>query len=182
MGLFNLFKKNQPQKTTVPPKEQEQAAPIKAVLPKENTTVVECHHVTGTSHYQKAIISLSYENSDFDMTKKEILDSCMEDEKIYKFDFYPKNVELIEEPDNEFDPKAVKVIIDGEHVGYIKKGSCSHIKKLIKEDRIKSISAEIGGGKYKILVSDYDYEKDKDVYLMEKGEKPFFVNIDITLK
>lgn len=43
---------------------------------------------------------------------------------------------MIEEPDNPEDPNAIKVVMDGEPIGYIKAGSCARVKKLIREERI----------------------------------------------
>ena len=144
---------------------------------------IEEHHiVAGTSYRQKEIFSLGYNNADYDMTKREIIDFGMEDDKIFKLCFSPTRVLLEEEPDNQYDPNAVKVIIDNVHVGYVKKGSCSHVKKLIREDKINSICAEIYGGKYKVVYSDYDEEKDKDIYTLERGEHNFAISIYITLK
>lgn len=142
----------------------------------------EHHKIAGTSYRQNEIKSLGSENFEYQMSKSEIIDCGMEDTKIFELEFDANRVELIEEPDNEYDPKAVKVVIDGAHVGYIKKGSCSRIKKLLKDDKIASISANIFGGKYKLVYSDYDYDKDKDIYTLEKGIMDFFVSIDITLK
>lgn len=148
----------------------------------EPQSVKEHHNVTGTSHYQDNIRELGELNPDYDLTKTEIINDCLYDERIYQYEFNPKSVVLEEEPDNIYDSNAIKVLIDNVLVGYIKKGSCGHIKNLIKEDKIQSIFAEIHGGKYKIVISDYDYDKDKDVYKMDKEETDFYVSIYITLK
>lgn len=153
-----------------------------AALPQDEIYEKEHHNIAGTSYRQATIKSLGLENDCYTWTKKELVEYGMEDENIYQLEFEPDKVELIEEPDNEHDPNAIKVIIDGEHVGYIKKGSCSHVKKLIHEDKIAKISAEIHGGKYKRVVSEYDYEKNKDVATLEKGETNFFVSIYIHIK
>ena len=97
---------------------------------------------------------------------------------MYQFDFYPSNVQLIEEPENEHDPNAIKVVIDGVHVGYIKAGSCSHVKKLLRENKISSISAEISGGKYKMLVPGDDY----DSFDLDRDSSPFFVTVELHIR
>lgn len=148
----------------------------------EPQSIREHHNVTGTSHYQDNIRELGELNPDYDLTKTEIINDCLYDERIYQYEFNPKSVVLEEEPDNIYDSNAIKVLIDNVLVGYIKKGSCSHIKNLIKNEKIQSISAEIHGGKYKIVISDYDYDEDKDVYEMDKEETDFYVSIYITLK
>lgn len=147
-------------------------------IEKSNT---EKHNVAGTSFYQKDIASLKVSNEDFCLTKSEIIDLYMQDEKIYRYSFYPEDVRLIEEPENEYDSNAIKVVIDNIHVGYIKKESCLHIKELIKTNKIRHITADIHGGEYKILVSDYDIEKDKEIYTMEKNETDYFVTLSFEL-
>lgn len=143
--------------------------------------VSEHYKIAGTSYRQKEIESLGIENELYNCSKSELIDDYIIDEKIYQYDFFDLEVSLIEEPDNAFDPNAIKVVINGVHVGYIKKGSCSHIKKLIHQQKIVDITAEIGGGKYKYISSDYDYEKEKDVYRLEKNTTNYFVSIDLTI-
>ena len=153
-----------------------------AVLPeKSSNTKNENHKVAGTSFRQKEIESLGQENSQYYCSKKELIDDYMIDERIYQYEFFPASVQLVEEPDNKYDPNAIKVIIDNMHVGYIKKGSCAHVKKLLRHNRISSITASISGGKYKYISSDYDVEKDEDVYTMETDSVDYFISIDIVV-
>lgn len=136
----------------------------------------ERFHVAGVSFHQNEIASLGYENSDYEMSKKEIIDSSMENEKIYAVEFDPQRVELEPEPDNPHDPNAIKVIVDGVHVGYIKKGSTAHVRNLLAAGG--KVSAEIYGGKYKMLCH-YD-EDDDDVYEMECDEDMYGVTVSIS--
>lgn len=153
---------------------------IPATPVKKNVT--EHYNIVGTSYRQKAIKELGIENLDYGMSKTDIIEFGMCDEKIYQLSFFPESVVLEEEPDNEHDPNAIKLLIDNIHVGYIKRSDCSHIKQLIKDNQIDSISANIFGGKYKIVNWDYDCAKDKDSYELEKDETDFFVSIDIVLR
>lgn len=141
----------------------------------------ENHHVAGTSFRQKEIASLAYENFEYDMSKNELIDEFDENEKIYKYDFNPNKTELIEEPDNPHDPNAIKVVIDDVLVGYIKKNSCSRVRNLLHSNSILKIDAEISGGPYKIIYSDYDDDKEKDVYTVEKGNDDFFVTVSLKI-
>ncbi len=140
----------------------------------------ERFHVTGVSHYISSIDDLAIDNPDYDLTKTEMIDEALEEERIYEYEFSPNNVQLIEEPDNQYDPNAIKVIIDGFLVGYIKKGSCAHVRKLLRSGKIRDISASITGGKYKYLYSKYDYDKDKDVYDIERGKRDYHITIEVT--
>lgn len=163
---------------------------VENVVPAENTsdsknkinTPHENHNVAGTSFRQKEIASLGDYNFEYEQTKKEIVENYFGDEKIYELTFNPFDVQLVEEPDNEYDPNAIKVVIDGIHVGYIKKGSCSHIKKLISSQRIQRITADIHGGKYKNVYSTFDDEKMDDIIHVESGRSDYFVSICIYLK
>lgn len=142
---------------------------------------IENHHVAGTSFRQKDIASLAYENYEYDMSKNELIDEFDENEKIYKYDFNPNKIELIEEPDNPHDPNAIKVVIDDVLVGYIKKNSCSRVRNLLHSNSIIKIDAEISGGPYKIIYCDYDDDKEKDVYTVEKGKDDFFVTVSLKI-
>lgn len=156
--------------------------PSESVKSNKINYVERTYHVAGTSFRESCIELLGSKNADYDMTKKELTDFGMTDERIWEYEFDPSNVELIPEPENPHDPNAVKVIVDGEHVGYIKKGSCKHILKLIAEDRILRIDCEIGGGNYKIVSEEYDDEKDKEVYTLERDKTNFFVTLTIREK
>lgn len=167
-----FFKKSTPQKTTPRPVQTSTPQPI---IPTKKT---ETHKVTGMSNYMDNIMNLASENLHYMYTKRELMDEYILNERVYEYEFYPFKTELIPEPDNPYDPNAVKVIVDCEHVGYIKKGSCSHILKLLREDMIEKIDAEIKGGKYKIVL----YDDEEDTYEMEKDEAPFSVHLSITVK
>lgn len=149
---------------------------------KYNIPKTEHHNISGTSYRQKEIKSLGFENDDYSLSKKEIIEYGLEDENIYQLSFSPTSIQLIEEPENKHDSNAVKVIADGVHVGYIKKGSCVHIKKLINENKISKITADIHGGKFKRVSSEYDMYTDKETYELEHGKTDFFVSLNIELK
>lgn len=55
------------------------------------------------------------------------------------------NVLIEAEPDNEFDPNAQKVIVEGYHVGYIPKGRASTVRKQIDQSPYR-LAAFIKGG------------------------------------
>lgn len=59
-------------------------------------------------------------------------------------------VDIIPEPNNEYDKNALKVLIDGNHVGYINKNINKDILKNIKEKYVikAKVKSVIGGGEY----------------------------------
>lgn len=137
------------------------------------------YHVTGVQHYEDNLMRLATENYEYDCSKKELIDSCLIDENVYRYFFDPSKVELVPEPENPYDKNAIKVIIDGEHVGYIKAGSCSHLLKVLNEGRMHKIRCTISGGAYKRVNEDYDDEKDKSSYTMDRGTLSFSIVLHV---
>lgn len=137
--------------------------------------VTNTYHVAGINFYQRNVEELAEDNEEYSYSKKDILDYGLEDEKIYRYEFHPSDVQLEPEPDNEHDKNAVKVIVDGYQIGYIKKGSAVHILKQINAEQIVSIRAEIGGGPWKILE-----EEDDEKYSMYKEDGFYWASLKIT--
>lgn len=142
---------------------------------------VEHHKVAGISYRTEELLTLGTENPDYSLTKKQLIEEGLTDERIYRTDFYPDTCELVPEPDNPEDPKAIKVVVDGAHIGYIKQGSCAHIHKLLREDRIEGIDCEISGGPYKVVLTDYN-EDGGEVYSMEKDTAPYYAVVVVRVK
>lgn len=157
-------------------------APASVVPSVESSQVekVKTYKVAGVTQYVDNIMNLATLNPYYGMSKRELVDEGMTGEKVWRYDFYPEKIQLEPEPDNAFDPNAIKVIVDGEHVGYIKSGSCAHLLKVIKENRIVSIRGTIGGGAYKYVSEEYDDEKDKEIYTLEKDSVNYFVHLEIS--
>lgn len=118
----------------------------------------ERHKLAGTSYHMDAIMALAEENPDYDLTKREIIDDDLVGERIYQYAFTDGPVELVDDPDNEHDPNAIKVLVAGQHIGYIKRGSTGRIHNLQRAGRVLGVTAEIYGGKYKIVTCDEDYD------------------------
>lgn len=138
-----------------------------AQAPSGPRATFERHKVAGTTYHLDAIMELAEDNPDYDMTQREIVDAGMEEQRIYQYTFPDSPVELVDDPDNEQDPNAIKVLVAGQHIGYIKRGSTGRIHKLQRSDRVLGVTAEIYGGRYKIVrcVEEYQmqhYEMDRD--------------------
>ena len=140
----------------------------------------ETHKVAGVSFRQDALRALGTKNPDFSKTKKQLQDEGLTDEWVYEYTFSPRKVELIPEPDNPYSENgnATKVVVDGQHIGYIKSGSSAHVRKLIDENRIQHIECFIGGGKSKMATLDEDDER----YILESSEIGFYARLTITTK
>lgn len=142
---------------------------------------VEHHRIAGTSFRLDAIKELLDENPDYLLNKRELIDQGLTDERIYKLEVYNHSAVLEPEPENPTDPKAIKVLTEGVHIGYIKAGSCAHIHKALREGRIERAEIEIKGGEYKILLGDVD-EDGESVYSLERATVPFSAVLSLTLK
>lgn len=163
-----------------------QAQPFMQDTPKTDHTqraqpVVEKHKVAGISFREDALRSLGTANDEFNLTKRRMIEDGLIGERVYKTEFFTISCDLIPEPDNPADPNAIRVVVDGAHIGYIKKGSCAHIHNLLREGRIQKVSCEIGGGPYKIILTDYD-EDGEEIYNLIKETIPFYAVVSITLK
>lgn len=176
MGLFDMFKKkpvhvSEPKTQPIVEPEPEPTAPT------YNTIDFK---VAGISYRENDILNhLMIENDDFDLSKKEIIENGMTDERIFQYDADIINVELVPEPTNEHDPNAIKVVVDDIFIGYVPANKAKRVKKIIEEDRIISLACAICGGPYKIVHEEYDDEKDKEVYTMEKDNINIGASISI---
>lgn len=163
------------------PQSAPQPSPPPAPIESEPQPKVERHRVAGTSFRLDAIKALGVYNFDYDKNKRELIEDGLTNERIWQTNFFPRVTTLEPEPTNPEDPKAIKVVVDGVHIGYIKAGSCAHIHKALREGRIESVKGELTGGKYKIVIEDTDEEGDS-VYSLERDDEPISASVYITLK
>lgn len=169
MGILSrLFGRKQVQQA-------EPEAPAKAPSAK-----VVGHTIAGTSYRQKEILAMGRKNPDYELDKRGLFKRWPKGVTVYEYTFSPKKAELVPEPENPEDPKAIKVLVDGVHVGYIKAGSCARIHRLIRENRIAKIEPKIYGGKYKALYSYDAYAKSSAECEFDKGSSSFGVRLEIT--
>ena len=168
--------KRKPEATTPVP---EAAAPKVITATPAPTSTIKTYKVTGLSHYEDNILAMRIENEDFQLSRQELIDDDRVDERVWEYEFFPIRAELVPEPDNPHDPKAIKVLVDDQHVGYIKEGSCAHLLKVMAEGRVEKINVEIGGGRYKILHLVDCTEDGKDVYELDRDAVPLYVHLSI---
>ena len=137
----------------------------------------ERFHVTGTQYYRNDFIEkLGELDDEYNDKASDIKESHFDGDRIYQYYFGGLKADLIPEPENEHDRNAVKVMVNGILVGHIKKGSCSHVKNLMASPNFAGIDVEIEGGNYKEVREDDDGKLH-----IERGESPFYVNIDILM-
>lgn len=87
---------------------------------------------------------------------------AQQDEGARVYAYSPRHLdcELAPEPDNPHDPNAIKVMLDGRHVGYVPAEECADVLPLLS--RAQKIRAHIFGGPSKVVsggtVHHYDDE------------------------
>lgn len=141
--------KKQSGKSDIAPAERYNDQPY---LPK----IGKSHRIVGLNYRKGNVMKLATENSDYKLDKAGIIKQGLVDATIHKYVFTNSPVELVQEPDNPEDPNAIKVIVAGQHIGYIKAGSCAHLNKVISEGRVDQTLCRIFGGPYKGVFQDED--------------------------
>lgn len=109
------------------------------------------------------------ENDEYNMSAREIFECVGENEVVYQYDDFFRDVELVEEPDNKYDPNAVGIYIKGNRSGFVKRNDCTEVKQLLKDPTYKYATLQIQGGDYKKVYEDEDFK-----LRTKKGEKDFF--------
>lgn len=133
--------------------------------------------VSGFDYHQKELQSLLTEpNSLYDKNKNEWINELMldYDERVFQYETATCPLHLETEPDNEYDPHAVRVLAGDVFIGYIPRGSFSEISNYASIEGVKTY-VEIFGGKYKYL--EHDDEAD---YLDTYEDKYYRIATDST--
>lgn len=183
LGLLGLFKKSAVQKNKTP--EKTDVAPVQKIIDQPYLqNVGKRHRIVGLDHRKANVMKLARENPLYKLDKAAILKQGLVETCIHKYIFADGPTELIQEPENPHDPNAIKVVVDGQHIGYIKAGSCAHLNKVINEGRVEKILCRIYGGPYKGAFQDYDEKIDagftgKPTYLMETGTEEIRAEIRV---
>ena len=130
--------------------------------------------VAGTSFRQDVLKSFGTLNPNYQLTKEEIIDRGLNDQMIYEHTFEKLPAEFRPEPENEHDPNAIAIYVEGKQIGYVKKGSTSHIRKLIESGRLANAVCTISGGNWKAYWADMEQ--------FETDGRDFSAKVHLTLK
>ena len=96
----------------------------------------ENHEIAGVNHYADQIMhDLAAPNKEFNITAKEFKKKYKSGDRIYEYTFNTSNPRIIPEPDNPYDPNALRVMVGNTKIGYIKKGSCSRVKNTLNNPK-----------------------------------------------
>lgn len=119
--------------------------------------------VAGVSYRQNDIKRLGVKNEDYDLSEAQIKKKY-HNKPVYEWRFpeYPAKFEF--EPENEADPNAIAIYVEGVKIGYVKRGSTSHIRNLINSGTIEKVTCKIYGGSSKF------YDPDTEELLVEETD------------
>ena len=131
--------------------------------------------VAGVPHHVDDFFeALAVENSDYNLSKKEIKEDFSDGDKIFEYDFVFSKVELIPEDTNPYDSNAVRIEADGHVVGYIGKKDTLKVRELLKAPDLFKIELSLAGGNYK-----YVYEDDNEKMQVEEKSYGYFGDVII---
>lgn len=159
--IFNLFKKKE-----APVQQEKQDDSNKPKLEWKET------YIAGLEHYEfkkyiKALLDNDalLENDDYNLKKKDFIEDIVEGERVYQYDEYQCDFNLIRDENNEYDANAVKVVAvyrsEEFMLGYVPKNLT---KQVMSSHELHAIpSLRIVGGKYKVHDGE-EIEKDKTDY------------------
>lgn len=112
---------------------------------------------------------LAVENSDYEMSKKELIEDDRVDERVYRYDFEARHVELVQEPDDSKYAGAVRIIADGILIGYIPHSRAEEARSLIANDDTHGFKLCIEGGEFHEVREDED-DDGNETYTMITDE------------
>ena len=126
---------------------------------------------------QDAIRELCEKNDDFSLSKSDLLNQFSTDDRVFKFTGSYSDAEIV--PDDS-DPKILRVVISGDIVGTVKKGSVSRVKNLTSSPEFRKLYVELNGGDYKhitydddvVLNNDSEYFADLYIVIEPAGQTP----------
>ena len=178
---YKVYRKRNPKVDDVP-QIAESSAEEPAKKSAKPETEVHTYTVAGVEYYLDNLTSLMVPNYLYKYKKQELIDCCTTDQEVYTHTVEGAVLDLVPEPDNIYDPNAIKVLLNEKLVGYIAAKDCEHLLGVIAEEKIVSKTYAVSGGKYKMVAEDYDCIKDKSTYSVEYGENPYGVKIYIREK
>lgn len=148
---MGLFKKKSPQ----PPK------PV--TLPEDHGLHEEDFQVTGTVYHAAAFKRLQKANPAWRDSVKKCLEEGRTGVEIYHYEYIDRPVELIRDRLSEYEPWQVKVMIAGQHVGYLSPEDSVHVFEILRFASVKYITAKIWGGEWKAVMKNGEVFKDTAV-------------------
>lgn len=110
--------------------------------------------VVGLAYNEEALEELRTESDDWSMSRKELLEEYSDGDRLYRYEWPLSPVEVVPEPENEHDPNALKVLLCGKKIGYVKKDQTDAVRALLGQDL--RVWVELEGGEAKVFEEDED--------------------------
>ena len=131
----------------------------------------ETFAIAGIARFASNLEKLAEHNPDYDLTKTELTEKGLVGQRIYEQNYPCEDVtlQLCTWPEENETEEVPGVFVSGEQVGYIRKASCDHVRKLLDSGQIKELSLAMHGGPYRILL-----ESDSEEPQLEDGDAGMF--------
>lgn len=134
--------------------------------------------VAGVSFREKEIkANLLAVNDFYLLGKQDLIDSGRVDECIFKYANEFDDVALVPDTENKDYPGAIKVVVEGIHVGYVPSANKDKVCELMEGSH--TVSARLLGGPFKIVHESFDYDREREVYELEKDELNYGIEVSI---
>lgn len=118
-------------------------------------------------------------NPEYRLSKREMIDECLIDDKVYSLEPSFGPCRILPDPNNKHDPESLKILKGETQIGFVPDESVGAVKSLLANHPDAEIRCWITGGDYKIINEEYSVEHDKQVYVMESGTDPVSVKVTI---
>lgn len=105
--------------------------------------------VRGLDYRLEDFLTLAQENKRYKLSDEEILEKYPSG-RVYRYWLNNlRTVELVPEPDNPHDPNAIKVMLEGVHVGYVPRDLCLAVAEKLQQGYMPKV--KVRGGPYKYV-------------------------------
>ena len=135
------------------------------------------------AHEDEIFHGLMMYNEEYDMTKSQLVKEYGYEATIYKWIPKTTDIKLVPEPNNQYDPNAIKIVVGNVTLGYVPAEQCLTILQALEEGRIITTVCTITGGLFKRLVeTSYDSIKDSSIFELESGYEKLGAEIILKIK
>ena len=158
---MSLFGKKGTGNTPLPPTQFSPAQSIPQVNAFSGEKVYE---IRGMGFKEKELMRLASENPDWNLSDSELIKKYWYNVIIYKYTFLTSPVALVPDPKNKHDPNAIKIIVAGQHIGFVPAESTAEVRAILAQKGAHPLLCAISGGEQKsikyhtVLQSQYDYK------------------------
>ena len=90
--------------------------------------------IAGINYKTKELAKISFETPDWKLSDEELLKKYGNSVTIYKHSHILTPVKLIPEPKNQHDPNAIKVVVAGQHIGYVPADHTAVVRRKMNEN------------------------------------------------